>query len=54
MRLVREAPDISTDRLAAELGITSKGVEWQIKQLKEAGVLKRVGPDKGGRWEIFE
>ncbi len=34
LRLVRETPDISTDRIAAELGMIRKGVEWQIKQLK--------------------
>lgn len=40
LRLVRKAPDISTDRIEAELSMTRKGVEWQIKQLKEVG-----GPD---------
>ena len=54
LRLVREAPDISTNRIAAELGMTRKGVEWQIKQLKVVGFLIRVGAAKGGRWEVIE
>jgi ATP-dependent DNA helicase RecG len=51
LRLVRESPQISTQELAQALGITPKGVEWQVRKLKEEGLLKRVGPDKGGHWE---
>jgi ATP-dependent DNA helicase RecG len=28
-------------------------VEWQVRKLKQSGVLRRVGPDKGGHWEIL-
>jgi ATP-dependent DNA helicase RecG len=28
-------------------------VERNIKKLQEKGLLKRVGPDKGGRWEVI-
>lgn len=46
-------PSITTAQLARVTGLTPKGVEWNLKRLKEAGVLKRVGPDKGGRWEVI-
>ncbi|MBR0032924.1 MAG: hypothetical protein IJP61_11670 [Treponema sp.] len=32
--------------------LTRRGIEWQIKQLKEKGVIRRIGADKGGYWEI--
>lgn len=39
-------------RLAEQLELTIKGIEWQLKQLKENNIIRRVGADKGGYWEI--
>lgn len=50
--LIRETPDITTARLAELTGLTSKGVAWQIAQLKKNGLLERIGPDKGGHWKV--
>ena len=33
-------------------GLTVGGVEWNIRELKKAGLLKRIGSDNGGKWEI--
>jgi ATP-dependent DNA helicase RecG len=38
--------------MASSLGLTRKGVEWQIRKLKQSGILRRMGPDKGGHWQI--
>ncbi|MFO8050209.1 MAG: putative DNA binding domain-containing protein [Thermoplasmatota archaeon] len=54
LKLIREDPNITTLSLADSLGITQKGVDWQIKKLKEEGKLKRKGPDKGGHWKVVE
>ena len=48
MRLIKEHPDVTTEELAGIIGITSKGVEWQTKKLKDDGIIKRVGSAKGG------
>ncbi len=40
--------------LAEIIGISPKGVEWQISKLKKEGRIKRIGPDKGGRWEVMK
>jgi len=53
LALIAANPTISTNELAEEIGITLKGIEWQLRQLKQAGRLKRVGPRKGGRWEVI-
>ena len=29
-----------------------EGVKWNLQRLKAAGRLRRVGPDKGGHWEV--
>ncbi len=46
-------PGINTAELAVVTGLTTKGVEWNLKKLKAEGVLKRIGPAKGGRWEVI-
>jgi ATP-dependent DNA helicase RecG len=52
IELIRQTPTITTQELAAETELTVKGVEWNLRQLKQKRILKRIGPDKGGRWEI--
>lgn len=52
LRLIQAQPTISTQELAEALEITRKGVEWQIRRLKEEGLIKRVGADRGGYWEV--
>ena len=42
----------SAAALAERLGITPKAVEKQISKLKAEGIIKRVGPDKGGYWSV--
>ena len=49
---VLENPSVTTRELSQILNISAKGVEWQIARLKQEGILKRIGPAKGGHWEI--
>lgn len=39
--------------IAREIGITQKAVEKQIARLKADGIIKRIGPDKGGHWLVI-
>lgn len=52
MELIKEDKTISGARLAEVVGISQGGVEKQIAELKKK--LKRIGPDKGGHWEVSE
>jgi predicted HTH transcriptional regulator len=36
------------------LGISERAVEKQVRNLRESGRLRRLGPDKGGQWEVLE
>lgn len=45
-------PYMSAADIAAALDITPKGVEKQLRILKADGLLRRIGPDKGGHWEV--
>ena len=51
---IKENPDITTNELAQIAEITVKGIEYQLNQLKKQNIIKRIGPDKGGHWEIVE
>ncbi len=52
VKTIRQNPSITANELSEMLGITVKGVEWQLKQLKSQGVIRRVGADRGGYWEV--
>ncbi len=54
LRLMAVRPTISADELAVSIGITRKGVEWHISRMKKLGRLRRLGADKGGRWEVVK
>ncbi len=34
--------------------ITEDGVKYNLNRLQQTGLIRRVGPDKGGYWEIIE
>ena len=50
--LIKENPKITQKELSEKTGLTIRGVEWNLKKLKEEGILKRIGSAKGGHWEI--
>lgn len=52
LALMRQQATVTTQQLAATLGLSRAGVEKIIRGLKKAGALRRVGPDKGGHWEV--
>lgn len=45
-------PKLSLAEVAVRIGKSSRTVERAAGKLVEAGRLKRIGPDKGGRWEV--
>lgn len=54
LELIRQNPEISRSQLAEECGISPDGIKWQLKKLKENKIIRHIGPDKGGHWEIIE
>ena len=51
---IKESPEISTTELSKELNLTRRGIEWQMNNLKELGIIKRIGSKKVGIWEVIE
>lgn len=54
LELMRGDASITTAQLSGVLGITKRAVLKQVEKLKEQGRLRRVGPAKGGHWEVIE
>ena len=51
--LIKEDPYISTSKMAEIVGVDRRNIARNIKKLQEQGIVRRVGPDKGGFWEII-
>ena len=49
---VRKNPRMTISELAKELGLSPRGVEKQIANLKSDGILRRIGPAKSGYWVV--
>jgi len=49
---IRENPFVTRMELAQIVGISSDGVKKILNRLKASNVIRRVGPDNGGRWEV--
>ncbi|MEA2050098.1 MAG: ATP-binding protein [Campylobacterota bacterium] len=54
LELINENPNITNQELADTLELTIKGIQWQIKNLKDENILKRVGSARSGYWEIID
>ena len=53
IEMIKKDPQITAPQIAMELDISTRGVEKNLRQLRETGTLKRVGsPTFGGYWEI--
>ena len=52
LELIRRNKFITRAELVKETGLSDGGVKKQLKNLQARGDLKRIGPDKGGHWEV--
>ena len=46
-------PRITTAELATVLNVSRRTILYRTTMLKEKGILRRIGPSKGGQWEIL-
>jgi ATP-dependent DNA helicase RecG len=52
LRLMRNNPVITVSRISSRLKMSRTAVDKNIQILKSRGYVKRIGPAKGGRWEV--
>ncbi len=51
---IKQKPNITIKELQTIIGLSRRGIEWNINKLKSEGRIKRIGSDKTGYWEIME
>jgi len=51
--LMRQSPVITVSEIAKLIGVTERAVKKQIAILRALERLRRIGPDKGGHWEVL-
>jgi ATP-dependent DNA helicase RecG len=54
LELIRQDPYLTTEVMGRILGITKRAVLKQVNKLKTEHRLRRVGPARGGYWEVIE
>ena len=52
INLIEKNPAITQVEMAKTLDMTRDGISYNIKILKEKGIIKRVGSTKNGIWKI--
>ena len=53
LQLIQMTPKITQNEMVRLLGIARSTLNVHIDALKKSGRLRRVGPDKGGYWEVI-
>lgn len=53
IQFIRKDKNITRKALAAKCGISVETIKRDIRKLKEMGLLKRMGSDKTGYWEVI-
>jgi ATP-dependent DNA helicase RecG len=54
LRHLSANPFATQNELSIVTGLSVRGVEKNLKILKISGRLRRIGPDKGGHWEVVK
>lgn len=52
--IIKNNSYISREELSNNLKINQSAIQKHLEKLKEKGLLKRIGPDKGGYWKIIQ
>ena len=48
VRIIWKNPNATAQSISKEINIASRNVQEHLRKLQEQGVIRRIGPDKGG------
>lgn len=54
LNFLKRTPYISRKEISGRVGLHESSVKRRLTSLQEKGAIKRIGPDKGGYWEVQE
>ena len=50
--LIKANNNITQEELSHKIGINQRNIRNNISRLKKLNLIRRIGPDKGGHWEV--
>ena len=50
---LKDNPFVTQKELATIVGITEKSVKSNMKKLQQNNIIRRIGADKNGHWELI-
>lgn len=50
--MIKENPFVTQEELSQIIGLSRKSIIQNMKKMQEIGLIKRVGADKNGHWEV--
>ena len=53
VEIIISNPNVTIPEVARQLNLNPRGIAKHFKVLQDKGVIRRVGPDKGGHWEVI-
>lgn len=51
---MRDNPNVTIRQLIVITGLSEPGIKKNLKQLKDTGIIERVGANKNGYWEVIK
>jgi predicted HTH transcriptional regulator len=54
LNAISDEPKATQKRLSEITGLSTRTISREIKELREAGVINRVGSDRVGYWDIVK
>ena len=52
--MLKSNPYVTQEELSNIVGITRKSIIANMKKLKENGLIKHIGADKNGYWQVID
>ena len=52
--IVEGKPNVTIPQVAELLQMNVRGIAKHFQKMQQQGILRRIGPDKGGHWEIIK
>ena len=53
LAILKSMPDATLSELSNAMGLSLAGVKKNVRKLRDANLIRRIGPDKGGHWEVM-
>ena len=53
-KTIMRDPRVTITQMATNLGMGTTAIENHLKAMREQGCIRRVGPAKGGHWEVLQ